>query len=66
MKRDPQAYKEEFLQQFRHYQSTMQILVSGDTATADDEKDRNNKRKALMQDFGTLVSFMSHVSRLLS
>jgi len=50
MKRDPEAYKEEFLQQYRHFESTRQVFQLK-TVTPKQIKD-----------FGALVTFLSHVT----
>lgn len=47
IKRDPQSYKDEFAQQWRHYESSLAIFRL--------KPDENSK------EFGELVTFISHV-----
>lgn len=47
IKRDPDSYREEFLQQLRHFESALQIFLLNPAADA--------------LEFGELVNFMSHV-----
>lgn len=47
IKRDPESYHEEFIQQLRHFESSLQIFLLNPAADA--------------AEFGELVTFMSHV-----
>lgn len=47
IRRDPDSYREEFAQQLRHFESSLQIFLLNPAADA--------------KDFGELTNFMSHV-----